>query len=177
MQWIVDSRNFTLPADTRTKMQEKLDKVTKLLPESVTHGTITIDHRPTVVNKDKAFAVNLDIQIGHSHIRAEEKAAQVVETFDLALDKLKRQVLKFKDKATQHKGAPKAGDAELPVALETLLARRKSFKVKPMFASDAIEEMEQLDHDFFVFLNRDTSKVAVVYRREDGEYGLLEPQE
>ena len=67
--------------------------------------------------------------------------------------------------------APTLQDEESPVIVKT-----KQFAVKPMTPEEAVLQLELIGHDFFVFQNADTSDVNVVYRRRDGDYGLIEPQ-
>lgn len=120
-------------------------------------------------------------------LRAEERTQDVFSSIDAVTDKLEQQVRRLKEKVKRHKGradAPSVASAlaELPeteaaAAEETppaAVVRRKRFAIKPMLVEEATLQMELLNHDFFAFTNADTSQVNVLYRRRDGDYGLLE---
>ncbi len=112
-------------------------------------------------------------------IRAEERADDMYAALDLVTDKLERQLKKFKERH-EHKRGDIEGfmPAELPAEVEEeapRIMRTKKFPVKPMDPEDATVEMELVGHDFFVFLNAHTNKVNVIYKRRDGNYGLIEP--
>jgi putative sigma-54 modulation protein len=88
-----------------------------------------------------------------------------------------RQIERFKGKrANRHRGgAPEDLEVEVQAEEESRIARVKRFEVWPMNADEAIEQMELLGHDFFIFFNADEGGVNVIYRRRDGNYGLLQP--
>ncbi|MBI2843618.1 MAG: ribosome-associated translation inhibitor RaiA [Armatimonadetes bacterium] len=128
-------------------------------------------------------------------LRGEERTDDMYASIDQVVDKLERRVKKFKGK---HYGrAAEEGPRERQAQREQMLAevagvespelaaeeelapeivRTKRFPIKPMAPEEAANQMELLHHDFFVFLNQDTEAVNVVYRRKDGNYGLIEPE-
>ncbi len=136
----------------------------------------------------------LTIQAGRRLLRAEEHDPDALAAVDRAVDKLARQVRRVHDKRSDRKGprpepvetilAPAAIDAadvdeedadrngDLPVGL----VRTKRFSLKPMDVDEAIEQMELLGHDFYLFHNAEEQGLNVVYRRRDGAYGLLAPE-
>lgn len=118
-------------------------------------------------------------------LRSEERADDMFAAFDTALDKIQRQMERFKGKRQRGRGdgrsadevasteekAPE-GEDELPVVV-----RRKRFELTPMDEMEAIEQMSLLGHEnFFVFFNINTNAINVLYRRRDGNYGLIEPE-
>jgi putative sigma-54 modulation protein len=124
-------------------------------------------------------------------LRAEERSNDLFAAVDTVVDKLYRQINRYRGKRRQGR---RGGSAEapadeavqgepLPIAegelaepgVEPLIVRRKSFPLRPMMSDEAIEQMELLGHNFFVFFNVDEEAVNVVYRRNDGNYGLLQP--
>lgn len=123
-------------------------------------------------------------------IRAEVKASKVEEAIDLAEEKLKKQIERYKAKMLRRRD--KKGDwiatADLPEMPDLpdfsqdfpavpRVTKRKAFShITPMHEEEAVEQMELIGHDFFLFLNRDTGRYSVVYRREDGTYGTIEPK-
>jgi putative sigma-54 modulation protein len=119
-------------------------------------------------------------------LRSEERADDIRTALDAAMEKLSRQVDRFKDKHKRGRGdgkatADAAPDMEIPVQDEpvepAMIIRRKKFDLIPMAEEEAIEQMKLLGHDnFFVFFNVKQEAVNVLYRRRDGTYGLIEPQ-
>lgn len=119
-------------------------------------------------------------------LRAEERADDIRTAMDKAIDKLSRQIVRFKEKHSWGRGDAKEiidvvdiEDIEAPDdENETVptLVRRKKFDVIPMDEMEAIDQMKLLGHDnFFIFCNAKTGAVNVLYRRRDGTYGLIEP--
>ena len=115
-------------------------------------------------------------------LRAEERSADMLASVDAVTDKMYRQIARFKGKRHRGRGrAQTAMERDLPGTMpeeETspAIVRVKRFKVTSMIPEDAIEHMELLGHDFFVFYNPDSENIDIVYRRQDGNYGLLEPR-
>ena len=139
-------------------------------------------------------AAQITIRSGRDVLRAEERATDQIVAIDQAFDKLERQIRRVHDKRSR-RHAPgqatiRAGVAELEPAsaVDAIeldlddeedvgdLVRTKRFAVKPMDVEEAIEQMELLGHDFFLFHYVDEDIPSVVYRRRDGAYGLLIPK-
>jgi putative sigma-54 modulation protein len=104
-------------------------------------------------------------------------------SIDAVADKLHRQIARFKDKRARRGRAVHGEElpvpeeeVELPEDEEGAVVRVKRFLVRPMSEDEAIEQMELLGHDFFLFYNAATESMNVVYRRRDGNYGLLQPE-
>jgi putative sigma-54 modulation protein len=118
-------------------------------------------------------------------LRTEERADDLHAAFDTALDKMQRQVERFKGKRNRGRGdgrsAAEVVEEQMPVDEETgellpLIARRKKFAVLPMNEEEAVEQMRLLGHDnFFIFFNAEQNSIQVLYRRRNGTYGLIEP--
>ncbi len=124
-------------------------------------------------------------------LRAEETNTDMYAAIDLVVEKLERQIRKFKTKVnrkSRQNGSIKNlneeinYDPDLEGELEGTedegieIVRTKRFNLKPMDPEEAILQMDMLGHNFFVFSNADTDQVSVVYRRKDGRYGLIEPE-
>src|SRR5690625_2789955 len=118
-------------------------------------------------------------------LRGEEQHTDLYAAIDLVVDKLERQIRKYKTKVNRkfrQKGSPKHIFAELEKESkdhnesdEIEIVRTKRFNLKPMDSEEAIMQMDMLGHSFFVFTNAATDDTNVVYRRKDGKYGLIEP--
>ena len=120
-------------------------------------------------------------------LRGEDRGDDLYAAIDRVSDKLERQMQKYKDRHRAFKhGTHHAHDTPRTMAPATgpeiddevvgQIVRHKSFEIKPVAPEEAVAQMELLSHDFFVFENADTGEVNVLYRREDGNYGLLEPE-
>ena len=102
------------------------------------------------------------------------------ENIDLAIPKLEKQIIRHHDKIKSKKFKIKELDYAMPVVEEAVkepekkVVRSKSYVLVPMTVEDAIEEMELVGHDFYVFANKSTGNVNVLYARNDGDYGLIE---
>ncbi|GAX89682.1 ribosome hibernation-promoting factor, HPF/YfiA family [Effusibacillus lacus] len=130
--------------------------------------------------------VEVTMPINGILIRAEERSSDMYASIDLVAEKLERQIRKHKTKLNRRfreegirtlfveNGAP------APVAVEEAeegrIVRVKKFAFKPMTPEEAVMQMDLLGHDFYVFANAETEEVNVVYKRHDGNYGLIEPE-
>ena len=114
-------------------------------------------------------------------LRAEENSNDMYLSIDRAVDKLESQIRRYRTKMGKHLRDPKPEAPEEkvePVYEEAHydVVRVKKFSVKPMDVDDAITQMELLGHNFFLFMNAETNSMCVLYRRNDGTYGLLVPE-
>ncbi len=117
-------------------------------------------------------------------LRAEERSDDVFAAFDSALEKMQRQMERFKGRRQKGRGDGTPASEVIPVATEvepedhlTQIVRRKKFVLTPMDELEALENMKLLGHeDFFVFFNSVTKSVNVLYLRRDGLYGLIETE-
>ena len=113
--------------------------------------------------------------------RAEETTSDMYASIDKALDKLSRQIRRHRTKLDKrlHAPAPVAPEPAVEEAEEEeerKVVRVKHFAVKPMSVEDAMMQMEMLGHSFYLFENSDSGRMCVLYIRQDGDYGLLEPE-
>jgi len=113
-------------------------------------------------------------------LRAEERSADMLAAIDTVRDKLQRQIERFKRRPARVRERARAAAATTvePAVEEATpsIVRTKRFLVTPMSEEEAIEQMELLGHDFFVFFNASADSLNVLYRRRDGNYGLLQPE-
>ncbi|MEG0229746.1 MAG: ribosome-associated translation inhibitor RaiA [Oscillospiraceae bacterium] len=113
--------------------------------------------------------------------RAEREKEEMEEALDLAIDNLYKQIIKNKSKL-EKKGFKKLEEDDYDDYDQILeeddfkIIKTKTFNLKPMNIEEAILQMNQLDHNFFVFLNCDNNNINIVYKRKDNDYAVLEPQ-
>lgn len=117
-------------------------------------------------------------------LRSEERSDDILNAYDIALDKMQRQIARFKGKRDRGRGDGRSAAEVAPMPIdddeneeEMIIARRKRFAIYPMLVEEALEQMKLLGHDnFFIFYNGETNAINVLYRRRDGSYGLIEPE-
>ncbi len=176
MRLQVKGKNVEVTDAIREYAQEKLSRLERQLAD------------PTRVELELAVERNRSIAANHIAeatiwtkgpvLRAREASADHRASIDQLVDKLERQVTRYREKRRPRRGAPD-GDVPaegVPVADMPTIVKSKQFAVKPMSPEEAVLQLELVGHDFFVFQNADTGDVNVVYRRRDGAYGLIEPQ-
>ena len=152
-------------------LKSKISKVEKYFND-------TAEAKAIISAKGKEQKVEVTIWSGKYNVRAEETNEDLYAAIDLVLDKLERQLKKYKDKLTTNKRSAKEEYVpeieELFEEDEQNIVRRKQVFLKPIDEEEAITQMELLGHTFFVFKNVDTDKINVCYKRKDGDYGIIE---
>ncbi|MCI7084265.1 MAG: ribosome-associated translation inhibitor RaiA [Tenericutes bacterium] len=154
-------------------IKNKLSKLDKYLDDSD-----EVEAKAIISARGKDQKVEVTIWSGKYNIRAEETNDDLYSAIDLVIDKLERQFKKYRGKLSNKKNKVNVEatiDAyfEVPESTETIV-RRKEIFLKPIDEEEAITQMELLGHTFFVFKNVDTDKINVVYKRNDGDYGIIE---
>jgi putative sigma-54 modulation protein len=187
MELIVKSRNGKVTERQQVYIKEKLSKLERYL-DKISKVTVEIaeEQRRNEGNMHRA-----QVTLVGDHgilLRAEQRAADLFSAIDIVHDNLQRQIQRYKDKHWRRGKLRRQGNDIVEVASEVngaveeddqrpRIVRTKEFQVKPMYSDEAVEQMELLGHDFFVFRDAGTSQINVLYRREDGNYGLIVPSE
>lgn len=176
MKIILSGKNLEITEALREQVNKKVSKLDRYFNED-TEAQVTM----TVENY--RHIVEVTIPFNGIVIRAEEATDDMYASIDKVLDKLERQIHKYRTKLEKRikSGAFKYEKPlfsfEASVEEKTpKVVKTKRFAVKPMSLEEAILQMELLDHDFFVFTNAKTDDVNVLYKRKDGNYGLIEPE-
>ncbi|WP_206811158.1 ribosome hibernation-promoting factor, HPF/YfiA family [Paradesulfitobacterium ferrireducens] len=152
-----------------TKRVGKLEKYTDEFQDI----TVTL-----LVERDR-HRVEVTAPINGMILRGEEETGDMYSSIDLVLEKLERQIDKYRTRILRKMRSKVLKDHEPsvgPAEEEHQLVRNKKFSAKPMAVDEAIMQMNLVGHNFYVFTNADTHQMNVVYRRKDGDYGLLEPE-
>lgn len=171
----IRSKNLN-PSDALTaKIEAKMAKLDKYFAKDTT-AEIMLSEVKTGLAKLEAT-----IKAGDMIFRAEESNADLFFCLDKVIDKLSAQMSKFKKKLIKkHRDQKEVFLAEVPdvedAVEETNVVKTKKFSLTAMTTDEAILQMELLGHNFFVFASPDTGKANVVYKRADGQYGLLETE-
>lgn len=175
----VTGRNMEVAEPVRQYLEKRLDKLNRHLP-NLTQVLAELAQESTR-SPEKRYVVQVTLNNNGTLLRGETRAPDIYKAIDSVTDVLDTQIERFKTRAYRRgKVLPPESEAETtPDAAEleavSKIVRRKRFPVKPMSDEEAIEQMELLGHDFFIFYNADNSRLNVSYRRKDGNYGLIEP--
>lgn len=175
MKFTYAGKDFVISDRLKREAGKKLERLDKYLNEDA-DTRVVFSETPT----DKVCEVTIFLK-GGTVLRAEEEEEDVYTAVDRAVDALERQLRKHKTKLQkryQSEESIRFENIEDPEEEEDdgpKIVKVKSFGLKPMDSEEAVLQMELLTHNFFVFLNRDTDEVNVVYKRNDGNYGLIEP--
>ncbi|GEM45123.1 ribosome hibernation-promoting factor, HPF/YfiA family [Deinococcus cellulosilyticus] len=172
----ISGRNLEITEALRDYVSSKLDRLDRF-NENITEARVVMSTRDSK-DTHRRNRIEVQINIPGGIIRAEESNSDMYAAVDRVVDVLERQLRKFKTKLLKRRHETVPADV-VPHEEEEFqnpeIVRSKRFEMRPMSPEDAAVQMEALDHDFYVFLNSQTSHVAVVYRRKDGHYGLIEP--
>ncbi|HSL93687.1 MAG TPA: ribosome-associated translation inhibitor RaiA [Bacillota bacterium] len=173
MQITVRGKNIEITDALRDYVLKKLKRLDRYF-DGAGEGQATL-----TVEKDR-HRVEVTINVNGLMLRGEETSPDMYASVDLVVDKLEKQVDRYRTRIS--KRVRTAGPAAWPQEAreeETddapRVVRNKRFPMKPMMVDEAIMQMNLLGHDFFVFSSAETEQVNVVYRRKDGNYGLIEP--
>ena len=178
----LDIRGNALHIDDelRTFATERLSRLDHLSSD-VVDAKLELRHFNRKTSPHGYIVAQLTIQSGKQLLRAEERHDDAKKAIDLAADRMASQIRKAherrasRDRRTSLADLPLATEAA-PIADErTVVVRTKRHAIKPIDVDEAIEQMELLGHTFFVFQNADSGKIEVLYRRNDGAYGLIVP--
>lgn len=179
----ISARNMRLTDNTREHVEKKAAKLERYLQE-IGEIRIELSHNKTARNAKDRHVAQITVRGKGYLLRAEERADDLHVAFDAALDKMQRQIERYKGKHYRGRGdgrsASEVVEEEWPVddtgELLPLIARRKKFVMMPMNEDEAVEQMRLLGHNnFFVFFNAEKNSIQVLYRRRNGSYGLIEP--
>jgi ribosome hibernation promoting factor len=179
MQVIVKGKNLEITGPLREYALEKVSRVEKYFDGILkTEIEMSVEKNPKIIENQ---VVEVTIFSSGPVIRAKESAPDMYQAIDLVSTKLERQARRVKKKIIDRHHHAKNPFKESTLNLEEeeenepVIVKTKSFPLKPMTPEEAALQMDLVGHDFFVFINADTEETNVVYRRKDGNYGLIEP--
>ena len=191
MQLVLKGKNFIVSDRIREYVEKKVGKLDRYLPD-IDETRVEITEEKTKSAKDRKI-VQITLRTNGTILRAEERGEAIYACIDAVTEKIQRQIVRYKGKRidrwqgqiNKRKEMEEMGlmpelDPEILDALaeenERKIVRTKRFTALPMDQDEAVEQMELLGHDFFVFFNADLGRINVLYRRADNNYGLLDPE-
>jgi putative sigma-54 modulation protein len=185
LQIEVYGRNMEVTDRIQNYVEKKVSKLDRYLSE-IDEARVDLAYIKSARSANDRQVAQITVRGKGFILRAEERAEDIFAALDIALEKLQRQMERYKGKRSRVRGDGRTaaevtgelvseeeeGEEQTPI-----IARRKRFIVTPMDEMEAIEQMSLLGHEsFFVFYNVNTNAFNVLYRRRDGHYGLIEPE-
>jgi putative sigma-54 modulation protein len=188
MKLVIQGKNIEITDSLREYVTQKIEKAVSHF-QSLTievDVNLSVARNPRINSKQIA---EVTIYVNGAVVRAEESSESLYASLDLVADKVARKLRKYKEKRQAQSQAPvKTAEAliDQPVVSDLLydrepelppqVLRTKYFAMPPMTVQDALEQLELVDHDFYMFLNAETQEINVVYERNHGGYGVIQPR-
>ncbi|MFC1892763.1 ribosome hibernation-promoting factor, HPF/YfiA family [Chloroflexota bacterium] len=179
MELKITGQNVEVSAAVRTYIERKLGRLNRHLP-NITASKLEIVEEKTKSPRQH-FRVQMTVDSKGTLLRSEERGADLFTAIDKVATIMNRQIERYKGKLHDKGRGNSRARSELNEELETpqpppRVVKVKRFAVKPMSADEAMAQMELLGHDFFLFFNDESEQINVLYRRKDGDYGLIRPE-
>lgn len=190
MKIVIEGKNIELTKSLKDYVNDKLKKLQhhfeNVIKEHDIKVKLSVAKNPRITNNNTTeVTIFLDGKI----IRSEQVSEDMYASIDLVVDKLDRQIQKYKAKvyrSYQHKERPQpnlefngALLSKKPVKKQEIkegkIIKRKKFKIYSMTPEEATHHLDLIGHDFYVFINSETNQINTIYQRKDGDYGLIEP--
>ncbi|OJG26192.1 ribosomal subunit interface protein [Enterococcus moraviensis] len=176
----VRGENIEVTEAIRDYVEKKVGKLERYFSDSP-EATVHVNLK---VYTEKTAKVEVTIPLPYLVLRAEETSPDLYASVDLVVDKLERQIRKFKTKINRKSRETGMNTAKAAIFLngeetpdetpELDIVRTKRLSLKPMDSEEAVLQMNMLGHNFFIFEDSETNGTSIVYRRKDGKYGLIE---
>jgi putative sigma-54 modulation protein len=180
---IVKGKNYDVPEADRRYVLQKMRRLERILEDGADAVVeLSVEHHKSVADSRIA---EVTLVVGGGPLRGVGRAASHHEALDTVIDKLERRAVSHRKKIID-RHRPDSGKRVMrslargtgttePSDDGRRIVKVKRFAIEPMFEEDAVTQMEELGHSFFVFVNAENERMAVLYRRADGHYGLIEP--
>lgn len=180
---MIHTRDMGVSPRLREHVEKKVGKLDRFLP-NLNEVRVDLSNEKNARSAADRKVAQLTLHTRGLVLRAEERGDDMFGVVDAVVDKMERQIERYKGKHRRSRGdgagaemvAPEA-EAAIEEEAPGLVVRRKHFALSPMSEAEAIEQMQLLGHDsFFIFYNADTSRVNVLYKRNTGDFGLIDPE-
>lgn len=194
MQFVIKGKNLQLTQALKDYAEKKLANIKKYF-DHIIEVDVTLSVKDSKdLSKSKVCEVTVWAKSIGTPIHGKKASEDLYASIDMVAEKIERQVKKFKEKKTNRRrakgedmqgthsiisfgegfaeGTPTEDQAEM----RPKIIRSGTFPMRPMYSDEAAEQLELFNQDFFVFSNAETNKINVIYRRNDGNFGLIEPE-
>jgi putative sigma-54 modulation protein len=180
MDMQITGKNLDISVAANNYIKRKLAKVNRYLKKIEAFEVVASEEKTR--SPDQRFIMQVTVQNRGTILRGEERGADLYTAIDKVAEVMNRQVEHYKGKlpSSRRRGTRsiRTPASEIPpseVEAGPRIVKTKRFDVKPMDIDEAIDQMVLLAHDFFLFYNTDNNKINLIYKRKDGNYGLIEP--
>ncbi len=193
MQVQIKGKDLKITDELRAFIEGRVQKLARFIGDAAT-AKVELAHE----HQRSGDQIKAQLTVSHQHtvLRAEQQHGEAKRAVDLAVDTMIGQIRRYHSKRTDRSRRPSVAEfvslpelaaadlAELDAVIDgengreqgdQEIVRRKQFPLKPMSSEEAIDQLELLGHDFFVFVNAEDAQVNVIYRRKQGNYGLIQP--
>jgi len=179
MKLHITGQNIELLPEVRRYIELKLKKLNRHLP-NIMESKVEIAEEKTK-SPQQRYLVRVTVDSNTTVLHGEERGQDLFTAIDKVAEVMDRQIEHYKGKLYDKGRGNSLAKAEFseeaePVPPSKRVVKVKRFAVKPMPVAEAAEQMELLGHDFFLFFNAETEEINLLYRRRDGNYGLIEPE-
>jgi putative sigma-54 modulation protein len=171
MKLVINSKNMNGNKNVIKDVEVRFDKLEKYFTDDST-ATITFSE------EGSSKKVEITVKVRNNVLRSEVSDPDLRTAADKAVDRIEKQLIKHKDKLRKRNNDSIRYENITDSITGDVrnIVRNKKFKVQPMTKDEACFQLELLEHEFFVFLNDESDNVCVVYKRKDGDYGLIEAE-
>ena len=184
MELVIKGKNLEVEEAAQEYIRSKIGKLERHLPDI---GEVKVELSQEMTKAvESRYVVQVTINSHGALLRGEERASNITAAVDSVVDVLNRRIERFKGKLYRSKRRRTPPPTKQPAAELTEpeevaeegreIVKVKRFPVKPMSPEEAVDQMELLSHDFFLFFNSENEHFSLLYRRSDGNYGLIEPE-
>lgn len=187
MKLVIQGKNIEITDAIHEYVHQKIEKAVNHFQNLTTEVDVhlSVARNPRINPRQTA---EVTIYANGAVVRAEESSESLYASIDLVADKICRQLRKYKEKRQEQIQAPvkavevldesAVGDlvSDRAPSLPSQVVRTKYFAMPPMTVEQALEQLELVDHDFYMFLNADTQEINVIYERNHGGYGVIQPR-
>jgi len=179
MELQITGQNIELSPAVRRYIERKLGRLNRHLPNIIASKVEIVAEKTK--SPQQHYLVQVTLDSSGTLLRGEERGEDLFTAIDKVAAIMKRQIEHYKGKLYEKGRGSSLARSEFSEGMETTepprkVVKVKRFAVKPMSVAEAIDQMELLGHDFFLFFNANTEEINLLYRRKDGNYGLIEPE-
>ncbi|PKL49602.1 MAG: ribosomal subunit interface protein [Candidatus Riflebacteria bacterium HGW-Riflebacteria-2] len=194
MQFVIKGKNLQLTDALKDYAEKKLTTITKYF-DHIVEVDVTLSVKDSKdISRSRVCEVTVWAKSIGNPIHGKAASEDLYASIDIVAEKIERQVKKFKEKITGRRRNSKGTDKQAthsvlsfgedfasrteqaPEDNQPKIVRSGTFPMRPMFSDEAAEQLDLFNQDFFVFSNAETNKINVIYRRSDGNFGLIEPE-
>lgn len=180
MKTIVRGKNVEVPERVRDYAERKLRRLERMLDDR-SDAIVELSNEQHRSAAD-AHIAEITLVIDGQILRGHAAGSSYQAALDEVVDKVERRAVDYREKPRlrarpieERQLLQRIADGTPGPRRERRIVKTKRFAIEPMFEEDAISQMEELGHQFFVYVSAETEQVAIVYRRDDGDYGVIEP--